>query len=75
MFVDDWHCGRCGGLLCTECGYCPRCVGHGTSCKTRKRGTSSRHMRSLIQTRWRVHLAAKVSIQLPNVATSQYLPG
>lgn len=21
----DWHCGKCGSLLCTVCGSCPSC--------------------------------------------------
>lgn len=26
-YSDDWHCGSCGSLLCTGCGWCLYCEG------------------------------------------------
>jgi len=30
--ADDWHCLKCGEMLCVGCGYCALCQG----CKCRK---------------------------------------
>jgi len=38
--TSDFHCTRCGGNLCLNCGFCPSCEGHSSSCTTVRPATS-----------------------------------